>query len=64
MESGFGQYRINNNETITSKSFEYKIKIKLALLWSKNCISSEKSITPKILDNTDAIPPVQEVTET
>ena len=62
MESGFGQYRINNNETITSKSFEYKIKIELALLWSKNCISSEK--TPKILDNTDAIPPVQEVAET
>ena len=32
MKGVFGLCRINNNKTITSKPFEYKIKIELDLL--------------------------------
>ena len=64
MKGVFGLCRINNNKTITSKPFEYKIKIELDLLWSKNCITSEKLITRTTPDNTDANPPAEEVPET
>ena len=99
IEIDYDGNKINNDNTITTKYFEYKTQIvgstpndnntltadvvvplkylsnlwkfldlllinceiELDLSWSKECIVFEISITPGIIANPDANPPVQEV---